>query len=126
MPVANGGTGQSSYTNGQLLIGNTSGNTLTKSTLTAGSNISITNGNGSITIAATGVAGGDVVGPASSAANAVALYDGSTGKLLKDGPAPGTAGNVLTSTGTSWASSPATGGGITAGKSISFALIFGF
>jgi hypothetical protein len=124
LPVVNGGTGQSSYTNGQLLIGNTSGNTLTKSTLTAGSNISITNGNGSITIAAIGVAGGDVVGPASSAANAVALYDGSTGKLLKDGPAPGTAGNVLTSTGTSWVSSPASGGGITAGQSIAFALIF--
>jgi len=52
--VANGGTGQTSYTNGQLLIGNTTGNTLTKSTLTAGSGISITNGAGSITIAATG------------------------------------------------------------------------
>lgn len=51
--VNKGGTGQSSYTNGQLLIGNTTGNTLTKATLTAGSNISITNGTGSITIAAT-------------------------------------------------------------------------
>jgi hypothetical protein len=52
--VANGGTGQITYTDGQLLIGNSSGNTLTKSTLTAGSNITITNGNGSITIASTG------------------------------------------------------------------------
>jgi len=50
--VNKGGTGQTSYTNGQLLIGNTTGNTLTKATLTAGSNISITNGAGSITIAA--------------------------------------------------------------------------
>ena len=50
LPVAAGGTGQTSYTNGQLLIGNTTGNTLTKATLTAGTNISITNGNGSITI----------------------------------------------------------------------------
>ena len=49
--VANGGTGQSSYTNGQLLIGNTSGNTLGKSTLTAGSGIAITNGPAAITIA---------------------------------------------------------------------------
>lgn len=122
LPVANGGTGQSSYTNGQLLIGNTSGNTLTKSTLTAGSNISITNGNGSITIAATGLSSGDVVGPASSTANAVAIYDGTTGKLLKDGPAPGTNGNVLTSNGSAWTSSPNTS--ITAGKSIAFALIF--
>lgn len=51
LPVANGGTGQTSYTDGQLLIGNTSGNTLTKATLTAGTGITITNGNGSITIA---------------------------------------------------------------------------
>jgi hypothetical protein len=57
LAVANGGTGQTSYTNGQLLIGNTTGNTLTKATLTAGSGISITNGTGSITIAATGGGG---------------------------------------------------------------------
>ena len=53
--VSSGGTGQSSYTNGQLLIGNTTGNTLTKATLTAGTGVSITNGTGSITIANTGV-----------------------------------------------------------------------
>ena len=51
--VASGGTGQTTYTNGQLLIGNTTGNTLTKSTLTAGTGISVTNGTGSITIANT-------------------------------------------------------------------------
>ena len=51
--VANGGTGQLTYTNGQLLIGNTTGNTLTKTTLTAGTGISVTNGAGSITIANT-------------------------------------------------------------------------
>jgi len=45
-----GGTGQSTFTDGQLLIGNSSGNTLTKATLTAGSGISISNGNGSISI----------------------------------------------------------------------------
>lgn len=33
LPVGNGGTGQSSYTNGQLLIGQTSGNTLAKAVL---------------------------------------------------------------------------------------------
>jgi len=54
LAVANGGTGQTSYTNGQLLIGNSTGNTLTKANLTAGSGISITNGAGSITIAASG------------------------------------------------------------------------
>ena len=50
--VNKGGTGQTSYTNGQLLIGNSTGNTLSKATLTAGSNVTITNGGGSITIAA--------------------------------------------------------------------------
>jgi hypothetical protein len=55
LPVANGGTGlnSSTATNGQLLIGNGSG--LSLATLTQGSNISITNGSGSITIAVTGV-----------------------------------------------------------------------
>jgi len=53
LDVDNGGTGQTSYTDGQLLIGNTTGNTLTKTTLTAGSGIAITNGGGSISIAAT-------------------------------------------------------------------------
>lgn len=56
--VANGGTGQTSYTDGQLLIGNSVGNTLTKATLTAGANITITNGNGSIQIASSGGGGG--------------------------------------------------------------------
>jgi len=56
-PVTAGGTGQTSYTDGQLLIGNTTGNTLTKATLTAGTNVTITNGNGSITIAASGGGG---------------------------------------------------------------------
>lgn len=45
-----GGTGQTTYTNGQLLIGNTTGNTLTKSTLSAGAGIVIVNGTGSIEI----------------------------------------------------------------------------
>jgi hypothetical protein len=52
--TAYGGTGQSTFTDGQLLIGNTTGNTLSKSTLTAGSGISISNGNGTITLSATG------------------------------------------------------------------------
>jgi hypothetical protein len=54
LPVANGGTGQTSYTDGQLLIGNSTGNTLTKATLTAGSNVTITNSAGGITIASSG------------------------------------------------------------------------
>ena len=51
--TAYGGTGQTTYSNGQLLIGKTDG-TLAKATLTAGSGVSITNGDGSVTINATG------------------------------------------------------------------------
>jgi len=58
LPVVNGGTGQTSYTDGQLLIGNSTGNTLTKATLTAGTNVTITNSAGGITIAASGGGGG--------------------------------------------------------------------
>lgn len=57
-PVSQGGTGQTSYTNGQLLIGNTSTGGLDKATLTAGSNITITNGAGAITIGVTAGSGG--------------------------------------------------------------------
>ncbi|WP_374033151.1 tail fiber domain-containing protein [Bdellovibrio bacteriovorus] len=65
VPVNKGGTGQTTFVNGELLIGNSTGNTLSKATLTAGSGISITNGNGSISISATGSAptgnaGGDL------------------------------------------------------------------
>jgi hypothetical protein len=55
LPVASGGSGQSSFTDGQLLIGNSTGNTLTKATLTPGANITITNAAGSITIAVSGL-----------------------------------------------------------------------
>jgi len=85
LPVANGGTGQTSYTDGQLLIGNSTGNTLTKATLTAGSGITVTNSAGGITIAATGGGGsGDVVGPASATDNAFTRFDGTTGKLIQN------------------------------------------
>jgi hypothetical protein len=57
LPVANGGTGQTTYLNGELLIGNSTGNTLTKATLTAGSGIAITNAAGAITIATSGGGG---------------------------------------------------------------------
>ena len=78
--VINGGTGQSNvYTDGDLLIGKTSGSTLARAKLTAGSNVTITNGSGTISIAAAG----NVAGPSSSTANNFALFDGTTGKLVK-------------------------------------------
>ncbi len=53
LSIANGGTGLATTpTNGQLLIG--SGSSYALANLTAGSNITITNGSGSITIASTG------------------------------------------------------------------------
>ena len=52
LPTANGGTGQTTYTDGQLLIGNTLTGSLSKATISAGANVTITNGNGTITIAA--------------------------------------------------------------------------
>ena len=51
LAVDRGGTGQTSYTDGQLLIGNSTGNTLAKATLTAGTGVTVTNSSGSITIA---------------------------------------------------------------------------
>lgn len=48
-----GGTSHTSYTDGQLLIGKTDG-TLAKATITAGTGVTVTNGDGSITIAAAG------------------------------------------------------------------------
>jgi hypothetical protein len=55
--IANGGTGLTSTpTNGQIDIGNGTG--FTRTTITAGSNITVTNGAGSITIASTGVSTG--------------------------------------------------------------------
>jgi hypothetical protein len=55
VPVNRGGTGHTSYTDGQLLIGNSVGNTLDKNTLTPGTAIGITNGHGTIEIDNTGV-----------------------------------------------------------------------
>jgi len=75
LAVANGGTGQTTYTNGELLIGNTTGNTLTKATLTAGSGITITNGTGSITIASSG--GGTVTSVAQSFTGGIISVAGS-------------------------------------------------
>jgi hypothetical protein len=51
-----GGTGQTTYADGELLIGKTDG-TLAKATLTASTGVTITNGDGTITISATGLGG---------------------------------------------------------------------
>jgi hypothetical protein len=60
-------------------------------------------------------------GASSLTANNVILGNGSSAVQVV---APSTIGNVLTSDGTTWQSSPNTS--ISAGKSISFAIVFGF
>jgi hypothetical protein len=168
LPVANGGTGQTSYTDGQLLIGNSTGNTLAKSTLTAGTGVTITNGSGTITIAATGT-GGTVTSVAQSFTGGLISVAGSpvttSGTLALTvagtsgglpyfssastwassaaltqygvvlgggaGAAPtstsaGTAGYILTSNGSGAAPTFQASSGVTTGKSIAMAMIFGF
>jgi hypothetical protein len=61
-------------------------------------------------------------GTTSLTANNVILGNGTSAVQFV---APGTNGNVLTSNGTTWTSAAATGGGITTGKAIAMALIFG-
>jgi hypothetical protein len=115
--VTSGGTGQTSYTDGQLLIGNSTGNTLTKATLTAGTNITITNAAGAITIAATGGGGsGDVVGPASSTDNALARFDTTTGKLLQNSVGILSDAGVLTGLTGLTSSGSVTLSGLTSGR----------
>lgn len=55
--------------------------------------------NGGVYELDTGATGGDVEGPASSAARGIPLYSDTTGKLLKAGPALGTSGHPLLSAG---------------------------
>ena len=82
LPVANGGTGQTSYTDGQLLIGNSTGGTLAKATLTAGTNVTITNGPGSITIAASGGGGGPSAYTISNKTGAYTVVAGDLGTII--------------------------------------------
>lgn len=82
--VINGGTGQSNvFTNGDILIGNSTGGTLSRNKIVGTAPITVTNGAGTITIGASGLGTGDVVGPGSAADNNFVLFDGTTGKLIK-------------------------------------------
>ena len=116
--VGNGGTGQTTYTNGQLLIGNSTGNTLTKATLTQGTGISITNGTGSITISATGgggvttfSAGSTGFSPSTGVSGAVTLsgtlgiFNGGTGLAVSTSN-----GQLLIGNGTGYTLSTLTAG----------------
>jgi hypothetical protein len=94
-------------------------------------------------LASTAGSSGDVVGPGSATDSALAAFDGTTGKLIKNANltannvilgngtsaplfvAPGTAGNLLTSDGTTWTSATPAATGATKGQAIAFSLIFG-
>lgn len=125
--VSSGGTGQTSYTNGQLLIGNTTGNTLAKATLTAGTGIAITNGAGAITVAASYTAATISVVTGSThtggfPANDTGIYTTGTGVLWLEaflvGPGGGGAGSGTASSSSNGAAggSDTTFGTLTAGK----------
>jgi hypothetical protein len=108
LAVTNGGTGQTSYTDGQLLIGNSTGNTLTKASLTAGSGVTITPGAGSIQIAFTGPGAGSVT--------SVDVSGGTTGLTTSGGPV--TASGTITLAGTLAVANGGTGATTLAGANI--------
>jgi hypothetical protein len=100
LPVTNGGTGQTSYTNGQLLIGNTTGNTLTKATLTGTANrLTVTDGAGSITL--------NVDATNANTANKVVARDGS-GNFSAGTITAALSGNATTSSSTTGNAATAT------------------
>jgi hypothetical protein len=114
LAVTSGGTGQTSYTDGQLLIGNTTGNTLVKATLTAGTGISITNGTGSITVAATN----------NGTVTSVDVSGGTTGLTTSGGPITGSgtitiAGTLAVANGGTGITSFGTGVATALGQNVS-------
>jgi hypothetical protein len=111
--VATAGTDYAAPTSGtSILYGNGSGGF---SNVTIGSNLTFAGG--TLSAASAGVS-------SVTASTPLASSGGATPNITFT-VAPGTAGNVLTSDGSgNWVSSAAAGG-ITAGKSISFALVFG-
>lgn len=95
-------------------------------------------------LASTAGAAGDVAGPASATDSALVAFDGTTGKLIKSANltanyvlvgngtgapqvvSPSTAGYVMTSNGTGAAPTFQASSGVSTGKSIAMAMIFGF
>jgi hypothetical protein len=116
LPIANGGTNLTATpTDGQLLIGNTAGSGYTLATLTAGTNVSITNGAGSISIATS-------VAPSfATSVTAPIVYGGTSASAsltLQSTSGAGTTDSILFKVGNNGATtamSIATGGTVTIG-----------
>jgi hypothetical protein len=109
--AASGGSGSVTSV---ALSGGTTGLTVTGSPITT---------SGTITLAGTLAVANGGTSLTTLTANNVILGNGTSSPLFV---APSTSGNVLTSNGTTWASTAPAASGITAGKSIAFAMIFGF
>ena len=101
LATTNGGTGLTSFTSGGAVYASST------SALTTGTLPVASGGTGAATFTANNV----LLGNGTSAFQVVA---------------PGTSGNVLTSNGTTWTSTAPAASGITAGKAIALAMIFGF
>lgn len=100
--IADGGTGLSTTpTDGQLLIGKTSTNNYTLTTLTAGSGISITNGSGSISIAASGgfTWNDQTTTPLSAAVNNGYIMDAGASLITATLPATAALGSIISFVG---------------------------
>jgi len=98
-----------------------SGTVTSSGNLTLGGTLS----NVSLTTQVTGTlpVGNGGTGATTLTANNVILGNGTSAPLFV---APGAAGNVLTSNGTTWQSTTPAASGITTGKAIAMAMIFGF
>jgi hypothetical protein len=138
LSTARGGTGVTTASNGQLLIGNGTG--FTAATLTAGSGVTLTNGAGSIQVAFSG--------PGTGTVTSINVSGGTTGLTTSGGPVTSTGtvtlagtlaytngGTGLTTLGTAGQALVVNSGanalefgsaGISTGKAIAMAMIFGF
>lgn len=101
LPVAGGGTGATTFTDAGVLIGNSTGAIQSTGAGTAGQ-VLTSNGAGvdpTFQSLPGGGGTGDLVGPASATDNAIARYDGTTGKLVQNSAVTiaDTTGNITTS-----------------------------
>ena len=119
LPVANGGTNLSSYTTGDIIYASGS-TTLSKLGIGTTNYVMTSSGSAPQWTQYLSVAQGGT-GSTTLTANNVLLGNGTS---ALQAVAPGTSGNILTSNGTTWTSAAPTG--VSTGKSIAMAMIFGF